>query len=71
MNWEIINKSQISSIQYLVSVLLENRGLKTEKEKEEFFDPINPLKISIKSLNVNEADVKKAIDRIKIAKKKQ
>lgn len=67
--WEIISKRLEDNVQGVVNSLLENRGIKTEKEKQEFFDPINPLKIPLKSLNINESEVKKAIDRIKKATK--
>lgn len=67
--WEISNKRIVDSVQGIVAALLENRNLKSEKEKLEFFDPINPLKITLKSLNIKESEVKKAIERIKKAKK--
>lgn len=39
--WKIIssNKEPISSSEELVEILLQNRGVKTEKEKEEFLNP--------------------------------
>lgn len=67
--WEIISKIKAKSEKEIIETLLKNRGLKTEKEKQDFFDPINPLKIPLKSLNIKESEVKKAIERIKKAKK--
>lgn len=69
--WEIVSKLITKSEKEIVETLLKNRGLKTEKEKQEFFDPISPLKITLKSLGIKETEVKKAIDRIKKAKKTQ
>lgn len=69
--WEIISKIKAKSEKEIIETLLKNRGLKTEKEKQEFFDPISPLKITLKSLGIKETEVKKAIDRIKKAKKTQ
>lgn len=54
----------------IVDILLKNRGIKTEKEKKEFFEPVDPMKISLKSLGIKETEVEKAIERIKLAKKK-
>lgn len=67
--WEVLHKSPITDHRSLIDVLLKNRGIKTEKEKNEFFNPLDPLKIPLKSLNIKESEVKKAIDRIKKAKK--
>lgn len=67
--WEVLCKSRVSSIESLINVLLKNRGIRTEKEKKDFFDPTDPMKITLKSLNIKESEIKKAIDRIKKAKK--
>lgn len=67
--WEILDQVKASSEKEIVETLLRNRGLKTEKEKQEFFNPISPAKISLESLGIKKSEVKKAIDRIKIAKK--
>ena len=65
--WEILSKGKNKNI---IDILLQNRGIKTEKNKKEFFAPLNPLNIPLKSLNINELEVKKAIKRIKQAKEK-
>lgn len=71
MNWQVLSKSKkvIKDIADITNILLKNRGIKTEKEKKDFFEPLDPLKIPLKSLGVKESDVKKAIERIKKAKK--
>ncbi len=66
--WEILNKNKIKSGE-IVETLLKNRGITTEKEKKEFFNPLDPMKISLKSLGIKETEIKKAIERIKKAKK--
>ena len=79
--WEIINKISnfpfglaqggqfpISS-EKIVDLLLKNRGIKTNKDKKEFFKPIHPSEISLKTLRIKEAEVKRAIARIREAKK--
>ena len=53
----------------IIGILLKNRGIKTEKNKKEFFSPTDPMKISLKSLGIKETEVKKAMERIKKAKK--
>lgn len=68
--WELLYKGKIKDRKEVINILLKNRGIKTEKQKREFFNPIDPVKISLKSLGIKETEVKKAIDRIKIAKKR-
>jgi single-stranded-DNA-specific exonuclease len=62
MKWEILSKENKN----IIGTLLKNRGIKNKKE---FFNPTDPAKISIKSLGVKESENKKAIERIKKAKK--
>ncbi|MDO8582991.1 MAG: DHH family phosphoesterase [bacterium] len=50
----------------LIKIILENRGLKTKKEIEEFLNP-KLENINIKSVGINSANLKKAIERIKLA----
>lgn len=67
--WEVLSGSQVSDIKYLVSLLLKNRGIKTDGDKKEFLNPTDPMKIDIEDLGVDPNSVKKAVDRIKLAKK--
>ena len=67
--WEILSKLKTPNEKQIIGELLKNRGIKTEKDKKEFFHPTNPTKISLKSLGIAELEVKKAIARIKKAKK--
>ncbi len=68
MKWEILNKTKTKSANEVINLLLKNRGI---KDKKEFFSPADPHKISLKSLKINESEVKKAIARIQKAKKDQ
>lgn len=61
--WEILNEKEKDTI----DILLENRGLKKPQDKDNFFKPEDPFKITLKELGISEAQVKKAIDRIKKA----
>ncbi len=71
LKWEILNKvkSQRSKVkgQDIVDILLENRGLKTKKQKEEFFSPKHPQNIGLKELGISDKSVGIAIKRIKKA----
>lgn len=58
-------------LQKVIDILLQNRGLTTEKEKKKFLMPILPVKISVKSLRLRKNEITKAIKRIEIAKKKK
>ncbi len=66
--WEVLYKSKVAGDK-IIDILLKNRGIKTVKQQEEFFNPVDPMKISLKSLGVKESEVKKALERIKKAKK--
>ncbi len=66
--WEVLNKGKVET-KNIVDILLENRGIKTKKEKEEFFAPTNPKDISWRSLGIKDSTVKKVVERIKKAKK--
>jgi single-stranded-DNA-specific exonuclease len=66
--WRILAKY---SNKNLIDVLLENRGLKTKKEKEEFLHPKDPMNLTPKELGLSVEALKKAIDRIKSALNKK
>jgi single-stranded-DNA-specific exonuclease len=66
MKWEVLNKIQAKTSEEIIDILLKNRKVKNKKE---FFEPVNPTKISFRSLSIKESEVKKAIGRIKKAKK--
>lgn len=66
--WEIIKKGNVESI---VKVLLKNRGIKTKKQRDEFFDPKSPISLTLKEMKLSEFQIKKAVKRLKIAKKKK
>ncbi len=55
----------------VIDILLENRGLKTKKEKEEFFKSTKPEKLELKELGISGEAIKKAIKRIREAKTKK
>ena len=77
LKWEIISKKSIKSLEgtkrvkKIVDILLENRGIKTKREREKFFRPTDPQKILIKDLGLNRKDINKAIERISKAIKTQ
>jgi single-stranded-DNA-specific exonuclease len=66
--WEVLEKHRAKNEKEIIEALLKNRGIKTEKDKKEFFSPTHPSKISLKSLGVSESEAKKAVERIKKAK---
>ena len=68
IRWEIAKKGKVEDI---TSVLLRNRGIKSQKDKKEFFNPTAPDKISLKSLGLSQKEINKAIKRIKTAKQKK
>ncbi len=82
--WEILHQTSITfraggssepeadhPAQTIVDVLLKNRGIKSKREKDEFFKPTPPDKMSVKSLDLSAREISKAINRIKTAKEKK
>ncbi len=69
MKWEILKKEKAENSRQIIKTLLKNRGIKTEREEKEFFHPTDPGKIKLKELEISDESVKKAITRIKRAKK--
>ena len=71
--WEILNKlpkgkKKITSDD-IIDTLFKGRGITTAKEKKEFFNPILPEKIALRTLGLNKTTIEKGIARIKKAKK--
>lgn len=67
--WNVLYKSPIVDIKSLISVLLGNRGIKTARDKKEFINPKDPMKIKMSELNIDDGQIEKAIGRIRQAKK--
>lgn len=63
--WQLLNKSKKDTL----DILLENRGLTKTSEKKEFFKPLHPSKLTLVSLSISQKEMKKAVNRIKLAKK--
>ncbi len=51
----------------IIGTLLKNRGIKTAKQKKEFFNPPRPEKIKIQELGIRKQELEKAVRRIKQA----
>lgn len=71
--WEVLHRTSITDrgIQAIVDVLLKNRGIKTKKEKEEFFRPTPPEKISLRKLGIKATEVNRAVKRLSKARAKK
>lgn len=72
LKWEVIAKldtSQPDSAkeEEIIRVLLQNRGIKTEKQKREFFEPTHPEDLEITRLGISKRELDKAIRRISAA----
>lgn len=51
----------------ILNILLENRGIKTKKEKEEFLNLPSPYDLTAKQVGIDQKQLSKAITRIKKA----
>ncbi len=69
--WKTINQRLASSnqrsVDEILNILLENRGIKTKKQIDEFLNPADPYKLSPKDVGINSIQLKKAILRIQKA----
>ncbi len=69
--WQIryTSKSKDTGLGFrdIISVLLLNRGLKTQKKIEEYLHPENPYDLTAKDVDINVSSLKKAVGRIKKA----
>jgi single-stranded-DNA-specific exonuclease len=71
MKWEILDKQKVKDTKSLIEVLLENRGIKTKKEIDEFLNPKNPNKIGLKELKISKTSIQRIVKRLKEAKEKK
>jgi len=62
MRWTILNKNIEKD--RIIETLLENRNVKSGKEKDEFINPILPDKLTAQDLGLEEEEVKKGVQRI-------
>jgi len=67
MKWKLLNKQEIKDKDQLLKILLNNRGLKTKKEIDNFLDPKKIKDLDHKDLGLSYFEIKKAILRIKKA----
>ncbi len=66
MEWKIKSSQIAQTLDELKAILLENRQIENQ---EIFFDPIDPLKLSLEQVGLDPDQMKKAIQRLQQAKK--
>lgn len=68
--WNVLNKIESKDLKLtkekLLSILLENRGLKTKLQKEKFLSP-KLSDVTIESVKIDKSQLKKAIERLQKA----
>lgn len=68
--WEVLSNLRIENeklkIDEVIKTLLENRGIKTKKGREDFLNP-KLLSVTVASVRISQSQVKKSVDRIKKA----
>lgn len=64
MKWTVFSQKLISDNKEIIKTLLENRGLKSKKEIEEFLNPIKPENFTAKDLDIDAKEITKAVKRI-------
>ncbi|HKY73708.1 MAG TPA: single-stranded-DNA-specific exonuclease RecJ [Patescibacteria group bacterium] len=71
MQWKIIHSQVPKTEKELLEVLLENRGVKTIQEREEFLHPVHPEKRTLKDVGISTIQMKKALELLKKAKEEK
>lgn len=79
MKWELLDKrslplrgkSLVTNHKSLVTTLLNNRGLKTKKEIDNFLNPNHPNNITIEQLGVTKKNLQLIINRLEKARKRK
>ncbi len=66
--WDVVNNKIPKNSDEVITALLENRGIDTKKEKEEFLFPDDPMKIPVESVGISSEEIVLAYKRIKKAK---
>ena len=70
--WKVRGKLKAKSgkikVEDVIKVLLKNRGITTKKQKEEFFKPTRPSKVTAESLGISKREINKTIKRLKKAR---
>ncbi|MBU0974898.1 single-stranded-DNA-specific exonuclease RecJ [Patescibacteria group bacterium] len=69
MKWSLKTKKTPKNSEELKKILFDNR--KIEGSLESFFNPTNPMEITLKEVNLDEKQLKLIIKRIRQAKKKK
>ncbi|OGY09035.1 MAG: single-stranded-DNA-specific exonuclease RecJ [Candidatus Blackburnbacteria bacterium RIFCSPHIGHO2_01_FULL_43_15b] len=64
-------KHKAQSIDEIIKILLENRGIKTKEQKKEFFSPPDPNRLIPKEVGIDFLQLEKAVERIEKAIKKK
>lgn len=65
--WEILDKFKTQKSNFkdeeIIQILLQNRGIKTKKEQDEFLNP-KLSEITIKSVGISSSNLQKSVKRI-------
>ncbi|MBI3385024.1 single-stranded-DNA-specific exonuclease RecJ [Candidatus Gottesmanbacteria bacterium] len=69
--WKILNQKKLLKSEDLLAIILENRGLITKKDQQEFLHPFEPSQLTAKELEISPGDLTKSLKRISQAIKKQ
>ena len=67
MRWEIKNKTKNIKLTDITDILLENREIKTAKDKKDFLNPPPPDKLSAKDVGIDPKFLDHALKRIEKA----
>lgn len=65
-DWNILNDTENATTDQLIELLLDNRGIKTKKDKENFLDP-KLEDLTVENVGIDKKNLMKAIKRIKKA----
>lgn len=64
-------KHEAKSIDEIIKILLKNRGMKTKKEREEFFNAADPEKLKAQDIGIDTEQLNMAVKRVLAAIEKK
>jgi len=69
VNWEILSSKKVEDLdtKKIIEILIKNRGINTSDQKKEFLNPVHPEKFKLNELKISSRDLKKSLERLKIA----
>ncbi len=70
-NWKLLHQTSVENPKEIIDILLHNRGITSQKQKDIFLHPIDPKNIPLHETGIDTHQIDLAITRLKKALKKK